>query len=142
MKKFDWKYVPLFVIFALSLALAPVFRAQDQGSLTRITPVPADAQYTVDGQTYSQASSAVWPTGSKHILAVPSPTQVQLGIKYVFRTWDFAGGTLPYNPLVVTASPAFGEYRAVFDVLYGLGDFVLPVPRAGRIARAARARST
>ncbi len=128
MKKFDWKYVPLFVIFALSLALAPVFRAQDQGSLTRITPVPADAQYTVDGQTYSQASSAVWPTGSKHILAVPSPTQVQLGIKYVFRTWDFAGGTLPYNPLVVTASPAFGEYRAVFDVLYGLAISFYPCP--------------
>jgi hypothetical protein len=95
MKKFDWKYVPVFVIFALSLALAPVFRAQDQGSLTRITPVPADAQYTVDGQPYSQASSAVWPTGSKHVLAVPSPTQSsQIGVKYVFRSWNSREGFL------------------------------------------------
>ena len=75
MKKLDWKYVPVFVIFALSIALAPVFRAQDQGALTRITPVPADAEYTVDGQTYTHASSAFWPTGSKHVLSVPNPTQ-------------------------------------------------------------------
>ena len=39
MKKFDWKYVPIFILFALSMALAPVFRAQDLGSVTRITPV-------------------------------------------------------------------------------------------------------
>ena len=63
MKKPDWTYVPLFAIFALSMALAPVFRAQAQGSLTRITPVPADAEYTVDGQTYTNASSALWPEG-------------------------------------------------------------------------------
>src|ERR1035441_4279420 len=66
MKKFDWKYVPIFVILALSMALAPVFHAQTQGSLTRITPVPDGAGYLVDGQYYTHASSALWPAGSKH----------------------------------------------------------------------------
>ena len=122
MKKPDWNYVPLFAIFALSMALAPVFRAQDQGSLTRITPVPADAEYTVDGQTYTHASSALWPTGSKHVLWVPNSPQIgQVRIKYIFRGWEFDGGTITTNPVTITASPAIPEYRASFDVYYGLG---------------------
>jgi uncharacterized protein (TIGR03437 family) len=121
MKKFDWKYVPIFVIFALSMALAPVFHAQDQSSITRITPVPDGVQYVVDGQTYSHASSALWPAGSKHTLWVPSTTQVGIRTKYVFRGWEFSGGALSFNPLTVTASPAITEYRALFDPIYALG---------------------
>jgi uncharacterized protein (TIGR03437 family) len=121
MKKFDWKYVPIFVIFTLSMALAPVFRAQDQ-SVTRITPVPDGATYTVDGQTYWHASSAVWPAGSKHVLFVPSTLQSgQLRTQYLFRDWEFTGGAFQVNPVTVTASPAIPEYRAVFDTLLGLG---------------------
>jgi hypothetical protein len=87
MKKLDWKYVPIFVIFALSIALAPVFRAQDQ-SITRITPIPDGAEYVVDGQTYSHASSAVWPAGSKHTLSVPNTTQYyQQRTQYTFSAW-------------------------------------------------------
>jgi uncharacterized protein (TIGR03437 family) len=120
MKKFDWKYVPIFVIFAFSMALSPVFRAQDLGSITRITPVPDGASYTVDGQIYSHASSAVWPAGSKHTLFVPATGQVNQRTQYVFNDWEFTGGSLPGNPVTVTASPAIPEYRAVFSVLYGL----------------------
>jgi uncharacterized protein (TIGR03437 family) len=122
MKKFDWKYVPIFAIVALSMALAPVFRAQDLGSITRITPMPDGAAYTVDGQNYSHASSAVWPAGSKHILGVPATLQVgQIRTQYVFRDWEFAGGSIQFNPVTVTASPSIAEYRAVFDTLFGLG---------------------
>ncbi len=122
MKKFDWKYVPILVIFALSMALAPVFRAQDQGSVTRITPVPDGAGYSVDGQNYTSASSALWPAGSKHTLWVSNPVQVgQVGTKWVFRDWEFAGGVLQFNPVTVTASSSISEYRAVFDTLYQLG---------------------
>lgn len=119
MKKLDWNYVPIFVIFALSMALAPVFRAQDQ-SITRITPVPDGATYVVDGQTYSHASSAVWPAGSKHTLWVPNLTQTNQGTQYTFQSWEFSGGQLPFNPVSVTASPAIPEYRAVFSTLYAL----------------------
>src|ERR1035438_2244845 len=115
MKKFDWKYVPIFVIFALSLALAPVFLAQTQGSLTRITPVPDGAGYQVDGQYYTHASSALWPAGTKHTLWVPNLVQATaFRTQYVFGDWEFSGGSLP-NPPTVTADPAITEYRAVLD---------------------------
>lgn len=121
MKKFDWKYVPIFVIFALSMALAPVFHAQSQGALTRITPVPDGAGYYVDGQYYNHASSAMWPAGSKHTLWVFDPIQLsQIRTQYVFTGWEFSGGPLP-NPVTVTASPAIPEYRAVFTTNYALG---------------------
>ena len=128
MKKIDWKYVPIFVIFAFSMALSPVFRAQDLGSITRITPVPDGASYTVDGQTYWHASSAVWPAGSKHTLSVPATTQVNQRTKYAFNDWEFAGGAFQFNPVTVTASPAIPEYRAVFNVLYELSVVFFPCP--------------
>lgn len=122
MKKLNWKFVPIFVVFLLSVALAPVFRAQDQGSLTRITPVPDGAGYTVDGQYYQHASSAMWPAGSKHTLSVPVTIQTpQARMQYVFTDWEFAGGSLPFNPVTVTASPAITEYRAVFSTSFALG---------------------
>ena len=95
MKKLDWKYVPVFVIFALSMALAPVFRAQDQGSLTRITPVPADAEYTVDGQTYfTRLERGVADGQQAHSVGAVCTTQTgQIRIKYIFRDWEFAGGS-------------------------------------------------
>jgi uncharacterized protein (TIGR03437 family) len=121
MKNLDWKSVLIFVMFALSLVLAPVFRAQDLGAITRITPVPDGAEFLVDGQSYAHAISAVWPVGSKHTLAVPNPQQVNgVRTQHVFGGWQFDGGTLP-NPAVVTASPSIPEYRAVFSTLYGLG---------------------
>ena len=123
MKKFDWKYVPIFVIFALSMALAPVFRAQDQGSLTRITPVP-DGRRIHRGwpNLYARFERGVAGGQQAHVLWVPDTTQIgHLGMKYVFRGWEFAGGSLRSNPVTMTASPAIPEYRASFDVFYGLG---------------------
>src|ERR1700687_3365214 len=119
MKKFDWKYVPIFVIFALSVALAPVFRAQTPGSLTRITPVPDGAGYLVDGQYYTHASSALWPAGTKHTLWVADPVQNSQRTQYVFNGWQWSGGPLP-NPVTVTASPEITEYRAVFATNFAL----------------------
>src|SRR5579862_1483231 len=58
MMKTDWSYVPLVCLFGLSMALAPVFHAQDQGALTRITTVPEGATYLVDGQVFNHSSSA------------------------------------------------------------------------------------
>jgi uncharacterized protein (TIGR03437 family) len=129
MKKFDWKYSSIFAIFALSLALAPVFRAQSQGALTRITPVPDGAGYMVDGQYYEHASSALWPAGSKHTLFVPNTLQTsQIRTQYAFTGWEFAGGSFQLNPVVVTASPSISEYRAVFTTSYALGVVYISCP--------------
>ena len=121
MKKLNWKYVPIFVIFALSMALAPAFLAQSSGSVTRITPVPDGAGYSVDGQYYQHASSAMWPAGSKHTLWVSDAIQFyQNRTQYAFTGWTFSGGSLP-NPVTVTASPAITEYQAVFTINYAIG---------------------
>ena len=121
MKRFDWKYVPIAVVFILSMALAPVFRAQSQGSITRVLPVPDGAEFLVDGQTYTHAMSAAWPAGSKHTLWVPNTTQSgTIGTRFRFTTWEFSGGALPTNPVTITASPSINEYRAVFDSQYSL----------------------
>jgi uncharacterized protein (TIGR03437 family) len=130
MKKFDLKYIPFIVLFALSMALAPVFRAQDLGSITRITPVPDGAIFTVDGQTYSHTASAVWPAGSKHTLFVGSTIQVggHLKARYTFNGWEFAGGSLLQNPLIITASSAIPEYKALFTVEYALSIIFFDCP--------------
>ncbi|HTS63629.1 MAG TPA: hypothetical protein VMH28_16505 [Candidatus Acidoferrales bacterium] len=122
LKKPDWTVLPILAAFALSVALAPVFRAQDQGSITRVTPVPDGSLFQVDGVNYTHAVSSVWPTGSKHSLSVPTPLQFTLTPKasYTFDHWLVNGNSISLNPLAVTASPAISEYQAVFNVLYGL----------------------
>jgi uncharacterized protein (TIGR03437 family) len=122
MKKIDWSYVPLVVLFGLSLAVAPVFHAQDQGSITRITTVPEGATYLVDGQPFNHSTSVIWPTGSKHTLSVPALTQSNaIRTLSTFINWSFAGGTFDGSTVTVTASPAISEYKAQFDTQYAVG---------------------
>jgi len=131
MTKFDWKYIPIFVLLALSLALAPVFHAQDQ-SVTRVIPVPDGVEYMVDGQEYLHASSAVWPAGSKHVLSAHDITHVAFRTRYTFSGWSIDGGQLPFNPVTVTATPSISEYRAVFSVAYALGVVFFDCPEPAR----------
>ncbi len=122
MKKIDWSYLPIAAIFALSMALAPVFHAQDQGTITRITTVPEGAIYLVDGQPFNHSTSAIWPTGSKHTLSVPAANQnFVIRTQYNFLSWEFAGQLLPGSTVTVTASPAIAEYKARFAIQYALG---------------------
>src|SRR5258708_2805661 len=111
MKKFDWTNLPILAAFALSVMLAPVFRAQDLGSITKVYAVPDGAEFTVDGASFQHAVSNVWPTGSKHILAVPTTNQVGRSVKalYTFQEWDFNGTAISLNPLAVTATPTIPE---------------------------------
>ena len=124
LKKPDWTTLPILAAFALSVLLAPVFRAQDQGSITRVTPVPDGALFQVDGVSYAHAVSNIWPTGSKHILSVPTLLQYTPGnnfkTSYTFDHWLVNGNNVTANPLAVTASPAIPEYQAVFNVQYAL----------------------
>jgi len=116
------KFVPIFTAFAIQLAVPPVFRAQDLGSVTHITPVPDGAYFSVDGQTYSQPAAAVWPVGSKHILYVNPTVQTFSSNKtqLTFVGWRFGGQTLPTNPIAVTADASITEFQAVFNIQYAL----------------------
>ncbi len=109
MKKIDWSYVPLVTLFGLSLAVAPVFHAQDQGSITRITTVPEGATYLVDGQPFNHSTSVLWPTGSKHTLSVPALSQSNaIRTLSTFINWlVIRGWHLRWqHPLAVTATPS------------------------------------
>src|SRR5438132_1416692 len=122
MKRLDWKYLPIGVLFVLSTALAPVFRAQESLAVTGIRADPPDAYYSVDGTTYTGPSSNPWPQGSKHVLsALPQQSPVgQTKIQYLFQGWDFPGGSISLNPATVTATTAISGYVAHFSVLYAL----------------------
>jgi uncharacterized protein (TIGR03437 family) len=129
--KFLSKLLSIFVVIATLVAVAPVSHAQNQGSVTRITPVPDGAYFSVDGQSYNHAVSAVWPAGSKHNLFVLQPIQATLGAKttLTFTGWSWSGGSMP-NPVDVTADPSISEYKATFDVKYAVSVvyFVCPDP--------------
>src|SRR4051794_5320415 len=122
MKSLDWKYLPIGALFLLSTALAPVFRAQDGSSVTRLRMDPPDAYYTVDGVSFTSASSAIWTPGSKHILAAPSPQSPpgKPKTQYVFKQWEFGQAIIKQNPVPVTGASAIPEYLGRFDVLYAL----------------------
>jgi uncharacterized protein (TIGR03437 family) len=101
-------------------ALAPRCPAQNLGAATRIVTVPPGLRFTVDGQVFQGAASAVWPTGSKHTLQVLDQTEFQLGTQFVFKDWEFSGVSFPGNPIIITADPSIAEYDAVFTVQYDL----------------------
>jgi uncharacterized protein (TIGR03437 family) len=115
LKKLNWTNLPILATFALSVAVAPVFHAQTQGSITKVTPVPDGAYFSVDGASYQHPVTNIWPEGSKHVLAAPSPQYPPGGAKSIitFDHWEWNGGASANNPFVVTATSTIPEYRAV-----------------------------
>ncbi|HLK62144.1 MAG TPA: hypothetical protein VKU19_01795 [Bryobacteraceae bacterium] len=126
MKKFQSKVAPVFILTMISSALLiPDSYAQNLGSTVTVAPLPDGAYFSVDGQIYSHAMSAIWPAGSKHTLSVDSLLQggsSQLKTQFTFKNWTsnigaVQGGT---NTIIVTADPAITYYHANFDLQYAL----------------------
>jgi uncharacterized protein (TIGR03437 family) len=82
--------------------------------------VPPGLFFSVDGQFYQSAMSAVWPNGSKHTLEVYQPSQILGQTQSVFQDWAFNGGSFQGTFMAITADPAITEYQAVFNPQYGL----------------------
>jgi uncharacterized protein (TIGR03437 family) len=101
-------------------ALAPRCPGQNLGAATRIATVPPGLTFTVDGQVYQNAASAVWPSGSKHTLQILSLGQSQGKTQFVFKDWEFSGAIFAGNTMIVTADAAIPEYDAVFTTQYDL----------------------
>src|SRR4051812_43658542 len=101
---------------AILLLLAREGRAQ-VSSAVQIYTVPSGIAYTVDGEFYRARSTAIWTTGSKHVLSL-NPVQEGLNAKtrYAFGAWKYPGGSLPGATVTVTADPAIKEFFATFDV--------------------------
>ncbi|HKA02597.1 MAG TPA: hypothetical protein VKE70_39065 [Candidatus Solibacter sp.] len=140
LKKLNWTNLPILAAFGLSVALAPIFRAQDQGSITKVTPLPDGAFFTVDGANYTHAVSNIWPTGSKHTLSAITPQYPPTGAKatLTFDHWEFNGGNVSLNPFVITATPTIPEYRAVFSQQYALSVIFFNCPDPAHCASPGR----
>ena len=112
----NFLHIPIPVM--ILAAVAPL--CQGQGAATRVSTQPPGLYFSVDGQNYQSAMSAVWPNGSKHTLVVFQATQALDKTQSVFKDWEFPGGTFAGNVMAITADPAVSEYRAVFDTQYDL----------------------
>jgi uncharacterized protein (TIGR03437 family) len=119
-----------FALYALAAAFVSVASAQN--SLTLINTTPSGAVYDVDGQNYSQPTSALWPAGSKHVLSAASTeSNGIIGEQLVFQNWLWAQGTFAGNSITVTSDPAITSYTAVFNALYALNVSFFPCDGSG-----------
>jgi uncharacterized protein (TIGR03437 family) len=122
MKPFASKAVVVLLALAIFAALAPLNEAQVGSSITQVSTVPANLWFSVDGQVFTQAMGAIWPTGSKHTLFAQYTQYDLLGTtQYNFTNWQWVGGTLAGgNNVVVTADPSISAYQAIYTTSYAL----------------------
>jgi uncharacterized protein (TIGR03437 family) len=120
MENFIAKFMRISILMMMFVAFIPRCQGQNEGIATRVSTSPPGLSFSVDGQTYQSAMSAVWPTGSAHTLLVSPPTQLLGRTQSVFKDWTFNGGTFSGNLMIVTADPGIPEYQAVFDTQYDL----------------------
>jgi uncharacterized protein (TIGR03437 family) len=116
--------ISLLVLLALT---GLCLEAQTSSTIT-ISTVPGGARFIVDGQLYIQATTLVWPAGSKHILVFPTDqplpnqpasTTIQTSddatVQYAFGGWvDNAGLLIPSTDPVqtITADPRITSLQA------------------------------
>jgi uncharacterized protein (TIGR03437 family) len=118
--KFLSQFLAIVLAAGMFLASAPAVQAQVQ-SATTVSTSPPGGQFSVDGMSYSAAMTAIWPQGSKHTLyAMPQQNSSVYNTQYTFQGWQWAGGAMVGNPVVVTADPSITSYQAIFTVQYGL----------------------
>ena len=116
------------VLFLAAAGLC--LQAQTFSSITIQTTAPG-AMFTVDGTTYTQPATFVWPQGSEHIVAFPinapagssalTQTTPNGAIQYVFNAWkDGAGLLIPSTDPVqtITADPSITSFTAELTVDY------------------------
>ena len=109
-------------LIVIAASLAPVFHAQNLGSTVRVSTVPDGAFFSVDGQNFNHATSAIWPAGSKHVLSVDVEQDGLIPkARFAFTNWSTGTLTLPGGPTIaITADPSQTEYHATFAVQYAV----------------------
>ena len=109
-------------VLRVALAGALTATASAQSSVTTITPVPAGANFTVDGMTYTKATSFSWPAGSAHIVAVPNPVQngalTNTQLTFVNIAWK--DGTYSTTSVIITADPSITNYTVNFAEAFAM----------------------
>jgi uncharacterized protein (TIGR03437 family) len=132
-----------FAIACVTILTALVGSATAQEiSSTRIFTEPAGVEFTVDGQRYTQATSFLWPKGSKHVVSISNAiayralsdgckeaitTEEQTAFQYdpnCSTRYGFSGWeTNVHAPVsatthVITADPGVTYVKGSFSVFY------------------------
>jgi uncharacterized protein (TIGR03437 family) len=114
----------------LLVSLSGLYLQGQTSSPITISTNPSGAQFQVDGVTYNQAVSFIWPTGSEHVVVfITDPTssgastlvQTDGSTQYGFTGWtDNNGLVQPAGvPIqVITANPAVTTFTANVAVGY------------------------
>ena len=118
MKRFLSEFSRILFGLIIAALLAPPCPGQSLGAVTRISTLPPGLTFTVDGEVFQTAASALWPAGSKHTVGISAPIQYLGKTQFVFQNWQFGGSIFAGNPMIITADPAISEYYAVFDTQY------------------------
>lgn len=119
MRRFLFKTAPFCLFLAIFGAPAG---AQSLGTAVTVRTIPNSLYFWVDGVKYSSNFAAVWPAGSQHTLFVEVADQdaIQFKAKYNFTGWSDVNGSLPGNPVIVTADPSIPEYDATFSTQFAV----------------------
>jgi hypothetical protein len=88
----------------------------------RVYTIPEGRMFTVDGAVYTSATTHMWATGSKHVLATDKGQDTgAIKSRYIFQNWQYTGGVLSSNPIVtITADPTLKEFYATFSIQHAL----------------------
>jgi uncharacterized protein (TIGR03437 family) len=112
-----------FLILALFTAFAGVILPAQSLIQTRVVANNPNAQFQVDGVTYTGAQTFLWVEGSVHILEVGTLVQssdslpgLSPGVRYTFQAWSAPGSTaiLTGPRVVIQASRDITEYLVAF----------------------------
>lgn len=107
---------------AIFLLFAGISEAQS-GTATQVYTVPDGLAFTVDGQRFSAAMTAFWPTSTKHVLTADQFEFGGLNVKsrYAFQGWQYSGGQIPGGATItVTADPTLKAFYALYSVEHAL----------------------
>ena len=133
MRKFIGNVGPILIMVGISGALAPPDHAQ-VSSLTKVRTSPENLYFSVDGTTFIGTMSAMWTSGTNHVLSVDQVVQKYVAprTRYTFANWSANGTGLQGSSISITASPKITDYVAQFSTEYAI-NFHSPCQTNGSI---------
>lgn len=112
-----WRINVTYLLLWTALAAS----GQETAAVVRVTTIPPNLSFRVDGQHFQGAASFAWPTGSKHVLtADPMLDGLLARTRFRFAGWQVDETQLQQDgaSLIVTADPAIKSYVARFTTEY------------------------
>ena len=111
------RYISALAVLAWVVA-GPPGRAQTNVNSVRIYTDPAAAAFTVDGQSFLNSATLLWPANSKHVVTSYDQTQTVPGTGYLYKGWVSNLSATISKQQPITADPGLQWIKLLFDVSY------------------------